>query len=138
MIPGGLSPQGKLRRGLSPQGTVPAPGTRGQSPAGTVPGVVISATTGFGLDELRTRLKERAGYEQGGTGAFSARTRHVEALGRARGHFERARDMLAARSSFELVAEELRLGHDALGEITGAVSSDDLLGKIFGSFCIGK
>jgi tRNA modification GTPase len=126
-----------LKWGLSPQGTVPIL-ERGQSPAGTVPGVVISATTGFGLDELRTRLKERAGYEQGGTGAFSARTRHVEALGRARGHFERARDMLAARSSFELVAEELRLGHDALGEITGAVSSDDLLGKIFGSFCIGK
>jgi tRNA modification GTPase len=101
-------------------------------------GVFISATTGLGLDELRARLKERAGYEQGGAGTFSARARHVEALGRARGHFERAREMLAARTSFELVAEELRLGQDALGEITGAVSSDDLLGKIFGSFCIGK
>ena len=112
-----------LVRGLSPQGTVP---------------VFISATTGLGLDELRARLKERAGYEQGGAGTFSARARHVEALGRARGHFERAREMLAARTSFELVAEELRLGQDALGEITGAVSSDDLLGKIFGSFCIGK
>ncbi|MCU0975236.1 MAG: tRNA uridine-5-carboxymethylaminomethyl(34) synthesis GTPase MnmE [Steroidobacteraceae bacterium] len=106
--------------------------------AASSPALVISARTGFGLDELRARLKERAGYEQGGTGAFSARARHVEALGRARAHFERARDMLAARSSFELVAEELRLGHDALGEITGAVSSDDLLGRIFGSFCIGK
>jgi tRNA modification GTPase len=112
-----------LVRGLSPQGTVP---------------VFISATTGLGLDELRARLKERAGYEQGGAGTFSARARHVEALGRARGHFERAREMLAERTSFELVAEELRLGQDALGEITGAVSSDDLLGKIFGSFCIGK
>ena len=112
-----------LVRGLSPQGTVP---------------VFISAKTGLGLDELRARLKERAGYGQGGTGTFSARARHVEALGRARGHFERAREMLAARSSFELVAEELRLGHDALGEITGGVSSDNLLGRIFGSFCIGK
>jgi tRNA modification GTPase len=126
-----------LKWGLSPQESAPI-SDRGQSPAGTVPCVIISATTGFGLDELRARLKERAGYEQGGTGTFSARTRHVEALGRARGHFGRAREMLLARSSFELVAEELRLGHDALGEITGAVSSDDLLGKIFGSFCIGK
>jgi tRNA modification GTPase len=98
----------------------------------------VSARTGFGLDELRSRLKERAGYEQGGTGTFSARARHVEALSRASGHVERAQALLAQRSSFELVAEELRLAHSALGEITGVVSSDDLLGKIFGSFCIGK
>ena len=100
--------------------------------------IFISAKTGFGLEELRTRLKERAGYEQGGTGTFSARARHVEALNRARGHFEQARALLESKSAFELVAEELRLGHDSLGGITGAVSSDDLLGKIFGSFCIGK
>ncbi len=127
-----------MRWGLSAQGTLPiSEAEPGRSPAGAVP-VMLSAKTGLGLDELRARLKERAGYEQGGSGSFSARARHVEALGRARRHFERARDMLAAKSSFELVAEELRLGHDALGEITGAVSSDDLLGKIFGSFCIGK
>jgi tRNA modification GTPase len=117
-------------------------GKRGQSPfpdeKGTVPFCTVSARTGFGLDELRSRLKERAGYEQGGTGTFSARARHVEALSRASGHVERAQALLAQRSSFELVAEELRLAHSALGEITGVVSSDDLLGKIFGSFCIGK
>jgi tRNA modification GTPase len=133
-----------LKWGQSPFSTdvEGADGERRATEMGTVPisapAVVISATTGLGLDELRARLKERAGYEQGGAGTFSARARHVEALGRARGHFERAKELLAARSSFELVAEELRLGHDALGEITGAVSNDDLLGKIFGSFCIGK
>jgi tRNA modification GTPase len=115
---------------------------RGQSPfpdeKGTVPFSPLSARTGFGLDELRSRLKERAGYEQGGTGTFSARARHVEALTRASEHVEHAQALLAQRSSFELVAEELRLAHAALGEITGTVSSDDLLGRIFGSFCIGK
>ncbi len=111
---------------------------RGLSPQGTVPSVVISARTGLGLDALRARLKERAGYEQGGAGSFSARARHVEALGRARGHFDRAQDLLLARRAFELVAEELRLGQDALGDITGRVTNDDLLGAIFGSFCIGK
>lgn len=128
-LTGGRSPQDDVPQSAAESG--PAPGCRADA-------VVISAKTGFGLDALRARLKERAGYEQAGAGAFSARARHVEALGRARRGFERAKALLAARSSFELIAEELRLGHEALGEITGAVSSDDLLGKIFGSFCIGK
>jgi len=97
----------------------------------------LSAATGAGLDALRNHLKSVMGYDGSGLGAVSARARHVEALSRARQAFDRAAALLASRQG-ELVAEELRYAQDALGEITGAVSSDDLLGRIFGSFCIGK
>jgi tRNA modification GTPase len=97
----------------------------------------ISAASGAGLDALRGHLKASMGYAGEAGGAVSARARHVEALARARTAFERAGQLLAARQG-ELVAEELRYAQDALGEITGTVSSDALLGKIFGSFCIGK
>jgi tRNA modification GTPase len=97
----------------------------------------ISAASGAGLDALRDHLKASMGYAGDAGGAVSARARHVEALARARTAFERAGQLLAARQG-ELVAEELRYAQDALGEITGTVSSDALLGKIFGSFCIGK
>jgi tRNA modification GTPase len=105
---------------------------------GSVAVLRISALTGEGLDTLRENLKRAAGYRGAETGAYSARRRHLDALARARRAVENAAALLAARSSFELVAEELRLAQDALGEITGAVTSDDLLGMIFGSFCIGK
>ena len=98
----------------------------------------VSATTGAGLDGLRQRIKQHAGYEQAGEGAWSARSRHVDALRRAADHVARAKRRLEQRSAFELVAEELRLGQRALGEITGEVTSDDLLGRIFADFCIGK
>jgi len=98
----------------------------------------LSVLTGEGLEELRRALRERAGYEQGGTGAWSARARHLEALAAARRHVEQATRLLASRESFELVAEELRLAHARLGEITGEVTSDELLGRVFASFCIGK
>ena len=70
--------------------------------------------------------------------AISARQRHVDALRRAAAHLEAARPWLAAGGTLELAAEELRLAHQALGEITGRVEVEDLLGQIFSTFCIGK
>ena len=98
----------------------------------------LSATTGLGLDALRECIKKRAGYEQAGTGAWSARARHVAAVEEARRRTGEAWRLLEARSSFELVAEELRLAQRSLGEITGEVTSEELLGRIFAGFCIGK
>ena len=97
----------------------------------------ISATTGEGIDALRTHLKAVMGYVEEGAGALSARSRHLEALGRVRAALDRALMLLEGRQG-ELVAEELRVAQQALGEITGEFTSDDLLGQIFGSFCIGK
>jgi tRNA modification GTPase len=98
----------------------------------------VSAATGTGLDALRERIKAQAGYEHAGGGAWSARARHLDALRRARENMTRAMAGLDSLSAFELVAEELRLAQRALGEITGEVTSDELLGRIFSSFCIGK
>ena len=110
---------------------------------GDAPGIVdgdvwLSAQTGDGIDALRQRIREIAGYEGRGEGAFTARRRHVRALRRAAAHFHEGRRALEETKAGELLAEELRLSHDALGEITGACSADDLLGKIFSEFCIGK
>jgi tRNA modification GTPase len=102
------------------------------------PQVFLSARTGAGLDLLRAHLKNRAGYRSGDSGALSARRRHLDALDRARACVAQAAQTLAASRAFELFAEELRLAQLALGEITGEFSSDDLLGEIFSSFCIGK
>lgn len=101
-------------------------------------GVAVSALTGAGLEALRDRLKALAGYHNLGEGAFTARRRHVEALELARTHFERGRHALQDGSAGELFAEELRLAQDALGAITGEMTPDDLLGRIFGEFCVGK
>ena len=100
--------------------------------------VWLSARTGEGVDALRARIRSLAGYEDRGEGAFTARRRHVEALRRAAAHFDAGRKALTETRAGEVLAEELRLAHDALGEITGAFTSDDLLGKIFSDFCIGK
>ena len=100
--------------------------------------VSLSAASGDGLDGLRQHLKDCIGFHPSVDGALSARTRHLDALRRARAHVEQARDLLVGRHAGELVAQELRDAQQALGEITGEVSSDDLLGKIFASFCIGK
>jgi tRNA modification GTPase len=101
--------------------------------------VHVSAATGQGLDRLHTRLRELASGSAGDSveGEFSARARHVEAITLAIGHAERAEAELV-HEPLELAAEELRLAHEALGEITGRMSADDLLGRIFSSFCIGK
>lgn len=96
-----------------------------------------SAKTGEGLDALRDHLKQLAGAS-GGEGAFSARRRHVIALETVRDHLDRTAAILATTRAGELAAEELRQAQHALGEITGSYTSDDLLGAIFSSFCIGK
>ncbi|HEY4069488.1 MAG TPA: tRNA uridine-5-carboxymethylaminomethyl(34) synthesis GTPase MnmE, partial [Burkholderiaceae bacterium] len=99
----------------------------------------LSARTGAGVDALRTKLLELAGWHAQPEGLFIARTRHVQALRAAREHLGVAL-VLAARAdaALDLLAEELRLAHDALGEITGAFGADALLGEIFSRFCIGK
>jgi tRNA modification GTPase len=102
------------------------------------PRVFLSARTGSGLELLRTHLKASAGYRESDSGAFAARRRHLDALSRARQHVQSAADILSSTRAFELFAEDLRLAQHALGEITGEFTSEDLLGEIFGSFCIGK
>jgi len=79
-----------------------------------------------------------AGYENLGDGAFTARRRHIDALNLATQHFECGRDALKKNKAGEIFAEELKLAQSALGEITGSFTSDDLLGRIFSEFCIGK
>jgi tRNA modification GTPase len=99
----------------------------------------LSAKTGAGLDPLRHRLRELAGWQPAAEGVFIARERHVQALLRVQAHLEQAAAQWAAQAkALELLAEELRLAQNALNEITGEFSSDDLLGVIFASFCIGK
>jgi tRNA modification GTPase len=102
------------------------------------PQVFLSAKTGEGIALLREHLKTRAGYVSGESGALSARRRHLDALRRAKACVEQAARTLTETRAFELFAEELRRAQLALGEITGEFSSDDLLGEIFSSFCIGK
>lgn len=102
------------------------------------PRLAVSAKTGAGLDILRAHLKQVMGYQVADTGTVSARARHLEALTRARRHVDAAETQLRESRAGELVAEELRQAQQALGEITGTVTSEDLLGRIFGSFCIGK
>jgi tRNA modification GTPase len=84
-------------------------------------------------------LLQRAGWHASPEGVFIARARHVSALQRTREHLGSAQAHADAPDpALDLLAEELRLAHDALGEITGAFSADDLLGEIFSRFCIGK
>jgi tRNA modification GTPase len=101
------------------------------------PRVFLSAKTGAGISLLREHLKRTAGFA-GEAGALSARRRHLDALDRAQRRVAEAAQSLAGARAFELFAEDLRLAQRALGEITGEFTSDDLLGEIFGSFCIGK
>jgi tRNA modification GTPase len=102
------------------------------------PRVHVSAHTGTGLDLLRAHLKDSVSFQTAGNGSISARRRHLEALARARACVENAATQLEQHRAGELVAEELRVGQQALDEITGVFTADDLLGRIFGSFCIGK
>lgn len=102
------------------------------------PRLMLSALTGEGLERLRAHLKECMGYQSVEGGAISARRRHLEALARAHRHTEEAARQLTEQRAGELVAEELRGAQTALGEITGEFTSEDLLGRIFAGFCIGK
>ena len=102
------------------------------------PVVRLSARTGAGVDNLKAHLKEVMGYSGTTEGRFSARRRHLDALDRARQALENGEAQLAGFGAGELLAEDLRDAQQALGEITGEFTADDLLGEIFGSFCIGK
>lgn len=110
--------------------------------SGNTPGInkneiSLSAKSGEGVELLREYLKKSMGYEGEGEGSFMARRRHLDALARASENLQNGETLLA-QGAGELLAEELRYAQQALGEITGEVSSDELLGKIFTSFCIGK
>ena len=98
----------------------------------------VSATTGAGFDALAAHLKQAAGMNEDATPAFVARRRHLDALSRADAALKIGHERLVVDAAGELLAEELRTAQNALGEITGAFTSDDLLGAIFSSFCIGK
>ncbi len=102
-------------------------------------GVRLSAKTGAGLDALRKELLESVGWRAAPEGVYIARARHLDALARVDSHLMEANAHIAAGSNaLDLLAEELRLGQNALGEITGEFTADDLLGVIFSKFCIGK
>ena len=98
----------------------------------------ISAKTGLGVEELKQHLKSLMGYQSNLEGGFIARRRHLEALDLAESHLMLGKEQLEVYLAGELLAEELRMCQMALSEITGKFTSDDLLGKIFSSFCIGK
>ena len=102
------------------------------------PIIRLSAKTGEGVDSLKTHLKEVMGFSATTEGRFSARRRHLDALDRAMAALDTGRAQLDGYGAGELLAEDLRDAQQALGEITGEFSADDLLGEIFGSFCIGK
>lgn len=98
----------------------------------------LSARTGQGVESLRTHLKECMGFAGGHEGGFMARRRHLEALEKAAEHLDIGQQQLEGYMAGEILAEELRIAQQHLNEITGEFSSDDLLGRIFSSFCIGK
>jgi tRNA modification GTPase len=102
------------------------------------PRVTISAVSGEGIETLRAHLKSCMDYHGLDSGTVSARARHLEALTRARAHVDEAVRQLQEKRAGELVAEELRTAQQALAEITGEFSTEDLLGRIFAGFCIGK
>jgi tRNA modification GTPase len=110
----------------------------GADEAADPPVVRLSALTGAGVDDLRRLVKARVGYGDPGEGTVIARQRHLDSIRRARAHFEAGRERLEQERAGELLAEELRAAQQALAEVTGEFTSDDLLGRIFGEFCIGK
>ncbi|MDQ5770923.1 tRNA uridine-5-carboxymethylaminomethyl(34) synthesis GTPase MnmE [Thiothrix subterranea] len=111
--------------------------------SGKLPGkqgehLYISAKQSLGIDALRAELKTRMGYQGEAEGTFMARRRHLQALETTQAAVERAEFQLREFNAGELMAEELRTAQDALGQITGRFTPNDLLGEIFSSFCIGK
>jgi tRNA modification GTPase len=102
------------------------------------PQVLLCATSGEGMDLLRAHLKECMGFLGASAGTLSARRRHLDALSRADSHLREAQRQLIEQRAGELMAEELRQAQQCLAAITGEFTSEDLLGRIFSSFCIGK
>ena len=100
--------------------------------------MLVSAKTGAGVDDLRSLISAGIGLKVGSEGTFIARARHLDALQRGIQSLVRGQALFGSNTAGELLAEELRICQQALGEITGAFTSDDLLGTIFSSFCIGK
>ncbi len=100
--------------------------------------IALSAKTGEGLEHLRRHLKECMGFQAAGEGTFMARRRHLDAIRRAQAHLAQGSARLRELRAGELLAEELRLAQQALSEITGEFTPEDLLGRIFSNFCIGK
>ena len=138
---------GASSAGGRPQQDRPLGGPRRRAEGGAEPGaeggagrfrIRLSAKTGEGVERLCERLKDLAGYEPRAEGLFMARRRHLVALDAALAALDDARRGAAAGAGSELVAEDLRLAQRALGEITGELTTDDLLGRIFATFCIGK
>ena len=114
---------------------------KADSSAGELPkvGIALSAKTGVGLNSLRSALLDVAGWQAPAGGGFIARERHMRALRAVGSHLIEAENRLAMHAqSLDLLAEELRLAQNALNQITGEFTSDDLLGVIFSKFCIGK
>ena len=111
-----------------------SPGTRQEKPAT----VVLSAKSQDGLEALGDHLKSCMGYTGTNEGSFVARRRHIEALNNTENHLMSGKKQLLEAAAGELLAEDLRHAQQSLSSITGVFSSDDLLGQIFGSFCIGK
>ncbi|MER2494252.1 tRNA uridine-5-carboxymethylaminomethyl(34) synthesis GTPase MnmE [Catenovulum sediminis] len=112
--------------------------TIGFEDAAPYPIIRLSAKTGSGIEVLTEHLKKIMGYQASTEGQFLARRRHIDALNRAMEQLENGKYQLQEMHAGELLAEELRLAQQHLNEITGEFSSDDLLGRIFSSFCIGK
>jgi tRNA modification GTPase len=110
----------------------------GLDTSAVTPVVRLSARTGEGLESLKAHLKQIMGFSTTTEGRFSARRRHLDALDRAQQALTHGEEQLSGYGAGELLAEDLREAQQALGEITGEFSADDLLGEIFGSFCIGK
>jgi tRNA modification GTPase len=117
---------------------IDAVGARARYEQSSPPRIHLSATTGEGVDLLREHLKECIGFQGADAGTISARRRHLDALARADVHLHEAERQLTEGRAGELMAEELRQAQQCLSEITGEFTPDDLLGRIFASFCIGK
>jgi len=100
--------------------------------------ISLSAKMGMGVDLLREQIKSHVGYHGNSDGIFLARRRHLDALIRATHHVQKGWQQLKTSKAGELLAEDLRQAQNSLGEITGTFTSEDLLGRIFASFCIGK
>ncbi len=114
------------------------PSDSSKPPVGDLPAVAISALTGAGIEDLKQTIRQQVGFASDSQSTFTARARHLHALDQAADGLAAALETLQATGAGDLVAEDLRLVHEHLGQIVGAVSSDALLGRIFASFCIGK